>query len=66
MNFKRYKQNLRYEHPYLISYTTKVAKVCGDYLKELGYCSVTTRKHVNYASQELNKDLIYFNQEGGE
>ena len=66
MKFKRYTQNLSYEHPYIISYTTKVAKVCGDYVKELGYWSVTTRKHVNYAANELNKDLIYYNQEGGE
>tara|TARA_R110000737_G_scaffold300246_1_gene307076 strand:+ start:67 stop:246 length:180 start_codon:yes stop_codon:yes gene_type:complete len=58
MKFEKYTQNLRFEYPFVISYTTKVAEVKGDKLHQLGYWSMTTQKHINYASQELNKKLI--------
>lgn len=58
MKFDRYNQNLRFEHPFVISYTTKVAEVKGDKLHQLGYWSVTTQKHINYAAKELNLKLI--------
>ena len=58
MKFDRYTQNLRFEHPFVISYTTKVAEVKGDELHQLGYWSMTTQKHINYAAKELNLKLI--------
>jgi hypothetical protein len=59
-NFKKYKQNLRKvysnEGMYIQSYDTLVAKI--DYqsgiLWQLGWWSVTTQKHINYAAKELN------------
>jgi len=57
MQFDRYKQNLRFEWPYVISYTTRVAKVDGDKLVQLGWWSVTTQKHINYAADKLGKVL---------
>lgn len=62
--FKKYKQNLRVINwdgaDYVMSYTTRVAKI--DYgtkeLIQLGYWSVTTQKHINYAAKELNLNLI--------
>ena len=62
--FKRYKQNLRVVNwngaDYVMSYTTRVAKI--DYatrtLEQLGYWSMTTQKHINYAADQLGLDLI--------
>lgn len=62
--FKRYKQNLSIittnEGDFIQSYTTKVAKI--DYAtntaKILGYWSMTTSKHINYACKELNLQPI--------
>lgn len=62
--FKKYKQNLSLvvvnEESYVKSYNTLVAKV--DYekreLKQLGWWSVTTQKHINYASVQLNLKLV--------
>lgn len=58
-NFKKYKQNLSIittnDGDFIQSYTTKVAKI--DYetktAKVLGYWSMTTTKHINYACNEL-------------
>lgn len=62
MNFKRYKQNLRVVtvdgDTYVQSYSTLVAKVEGNKLIQLGYWSVTTQKHINYAARELNLELV--------
>ena len=58
MKFDRYTQNLKFEHPFVISYDTKVAEVKGDELIQLGCWSVTTQKHINYAARELNLKLI--------
>lgn len=62
--FKKYKQNLRVVNwngaDYVMSYTTRVAKI--DYatrtLDQLGYWSMTTQKHINYAADQLGLDLI--------
>ena len=61
--FDRYKQNLKVVNfegsDYVMSYTTRVAKI--DYasgtLNQLGYWSMTTQKHINYAAKELGLDL---------
>jgi hypothetical protein len=42
------------------SYSTNVARKEGNKLIELGYWSVTTRKHVNYVANELNLNLIKY------
>lgn len=54
MKFDKYKQNLRYEYPYVYSYETRVAEERNGYLYKLGYWSKTTSKHINYAAKELN------------
>ena len=56
--FEKYKQNLRKEGNFIISYTTKVAEIIGNELHQLGYWSQTTQKHINYAAEELNLKLI--------
>tara|TARA_Y100001938_G_scaffold11440_1_gene14224 strand:+ start:840 stop:1022 length:183 start_codon:yes stop_codon:yes gene_type:complete len=56
--FEKYKHNLRQEGQYIISYTTKVAEIKGNELHQLGWWSVTTQKHINYAAKELNLTLI--------
>lgn len=62
MNFKKYKQNLRLVIiegiKYVQSYQTLVARVEGENLIQLGWWSVTTQKHINYAAKELNLKLI--------
>ena len=58
MRFEKYKQNLRLENNYIISYTTKVAEIKGTKLHQLGWWSVTTQKHINYAAKELGLTLI--------
>ena len=56
--FDKYKQNLRQYEDKIISYSTHVATIEGDTLKQLGYWSMTTQKHINYAAKELNLTLI--------
>jgi len=56
--FEKYKQNLRVVGNYVISYTTKVAEIKGNELHQLGWWSVTTQKHINYAAKELQLELI--------
>ena len=61
--FNKYKQNLKLVNidgsDYIKSYSTLVAKI--DYSKreatQLGYWSMTTQKHINYASNELGLTL---------
>tara|TARA_R110000744_G_scaffold327818_1_gene433528 strand:+ start:1329 stop:1511 length:183 start_codon:yes stop_codon:yes gene_type:complete len=55
--FDKYKQNLKVEGNYIISYTTKVAEIKGNDLMQLGWWSVTTQKHINYAAKELQLTL---------
>ena len=57
-SFDRYKQNLKREGNYIISYTTKVAEIKGDELHQLGWWSTTTQKHINYAAKELGLKLV--------
>ena len=58
MQLERYKQNLRIEGNKVISYTTHVATIDGNKLRQLGWWSVTTQKHINYVARELNLELI--------
>ena len=55
--FNRYKRNLRQIDNDIWSYTTKVATIEDNKLKQLGYWSVTTQKHINYAAAELGLEL---------
>ena len=60
MRFNKYKKNLKVENGHVISYTTKVARISSDNteLHQLGWWSVTTQKHINYAANELGLTLI--------
>jgi len=58
MKLRRYNQNLRIEGNKVISYVTHVATIDGSTLKQLGWWSMTTQKHINYVAQELNLELI--------
>ena len=58
MKFEKYQMNLRYMYPFVYSYDTKVAEVKNDELHQLGWWSVTTQMHINYAARELNLKLI--------
>ena len=62
-HFKKYKQNLSLiqfdGETYVQSYSSKVAKVEGDRLRQLGWWSVTTQKHINYAAKELGLELVH-------
>ncbi len=55
----KYKENLRYDESWVYSYGTKVGciwdSVC---IIQLGWWSVTTQKHLNYASKYLSLELI--------
>ncbi len=61
--FSRYKDNLSYDHQFIYSYKTKVAKINGSELIKLNWefdgkkSTPTTSKHINYAAQELNLTL---------
>jgi hypothetical protein len=56
--FERYKQNLRRIDNDIYSYSTRVAEITPAGLKQLGYWSMTTQKHINYVARELNLKLI--------
>jgi hypothetical protein len=56
--FNKYRENLRQDHDRILSYDTHVATIEGDTLRQLGYWSMTTQKHINYAAKELNLTLI--------
>jgi hypothetical protein len=62
MKFKKYNQNLRLVVidgvMYVQSYQTLVARIDGDNLKQLGWWSVTTQKHINYVASEMKLNLI--------
>ena len=60
MKFSKYNQNLKQEGNFIISYTTKVAEIKGGELHQLGYWSVTTQKHINFAAKELGLTLIKY------
>jgi hypothetical protein len=60
--FKKYSQNLslvNYDgQTFVKSYDTHVARIDGANLIQLGWWSVTTQKHINYAANELKLNLI--------
>ena len=60
--FKRYQKNLCIvEHNgvmYVKSYATLVARIEKENLIVLGYWSMTTTKHINYAASQLNLSII--------
>jgi hypothetical protein len=56
--FNKYSENLRHDDNFIYSYDTKVAEIKGSELVELGKWSMTTTKHINYATKELNLKLI--------
>jgi len=60
MLFEKYKQNLKLDGDTIYSYGTRVAIIQNDVIEELGYWSVTTRKHINYVSKIFNKPVEHF------
>ena len=54
----KYKQNLKILGNDVWSYSTKVAKIDGNDLNQLGYWSKTTQKHINYVADYLDLILI--------
>ncbi len=42
------------------SYETKVGIIHDNHIEELGYWSVTTRRHINYVGQFYNKEIKYY------
>tara|TARA_B110000285_G_scaffold203670_1_gene239998 strand:+ start:23818 stop:23997 length:180 start_codon:yes stop_codon:yes gene_type:complete len=53
----RYKKNLKIVGNKVYSYDTHVATIEGTQLIQLGWWSVTTQKHINYVSNELELGL---------
>jgi hypothetical protein len=56
--FAKYKANLSYDDKFIYSYGTKVAKIHPKTVEKLGYWSMTTSKHINYAAKELGKKVL--------
>lgn len=56
--FDRYKQNLKQVGNDIYSYSTVVAKIEDNTLKQLGWWSVTTQKHINYVAKQLNLEIV--------
>jgi hypothetical protein len=54
----KYKQNLTINENYVWSYSTIVAKIDGNDLRQLGYWSQTTQKHINYVADYYNLNLV--------
>lgn len=54
----KYKQNLTINGNDVWSYSTIVAKIDGNDLRQLGYWSQTTQKHINYVANYYNLNLI--------
>lgn len=54
----KYKQNLRIDRNDVWSYTTKVARIEGNEIYQLGYWSMTTQKHINYVADYFDLILI--------
>lgn len=53
--FIKYRKNLAHDDNFVYSYKTKVGRIdeSNKVLWRLGYWSVTTSKHINYAAKEL-------------
>jgi len=56
--FNNYKDNLKLDGNKVMSYDTHVATISGDNLKQLGYWSKTTQKHINYVSQVMGLHVV--------
>ena len=60
--FPKYKVNLKmvkdHGDKFIFSYGTKVALVTSNYVRPLGYWSMTTSKHINYAAQQLGLPVM--------
>lgn len=57
--FDKYKMNLQRIDNFIYSYTTLVAIIEGNTLRQLGTAwSRTTQKHINYVAKELDLKLI--------
>ena len=56
----RYKMNLRVSRDAVYSYNTKVATInhIKKQVKQLGWWSVTTQKHINYVARERGYDVV--------
>tara|TARA_R100000781_G_C4081202_1_gene127804 strand:- start:3640 stop:3837 length:198 start_codon:yes stop_codon:yes gene_type:complete len=56
----RYKQNLRVSREAVYSYNTKVATInhLKQEVKQLGWWSVTTQKHINYVARVKGYELV--------
>lgn len=57
-NNMKYKENLQVIGNNVYSYRTHVATIEGDTLKQLGYWSMTTQKHINYVAKEYGLKLV--------
>ena len=60
MKFNRYSQNLSFDDKYVYSYGTRVAEIDREnkLLRKLGWWSVTTSKHINYAASQLGLKVV--------
>jgi hypothetical protein len=56
--FNNYKDNLKLDGNKVYSYNTHVATISGGTLKQLGYWSKTTQKHINYVAQVKGLEII--------
>ena len=56
--FAKYSQNLTTDGFFIYSYYTRVARIEGNQLIQLGKWSMTTQKHINFAAAELGLELI--------
>lgn len=54
----KYKVNLTINGNDVWSYSTIVAKIDGNDLRQLGYWSQTTQKHINYVADYYNLNLV--------
>ena len=55
---KKYKENLTVIGSNVYSYNTHVATIQDNTLKQLGWWSKTTQKHINYVAEQFNLTLI--------
>ena len=55
---KKYNQNLTVIGSNVYSYNTHVATIQDNTLKQLGWWSKTTQKHINYVAEQFNLTLI--------
>ena len=54
----KYKQNLKIMGDDVYSYSTHVATIEHPNLKQHGWWSVTTQKHINYVANEYNLNCL--------